>query len=91
VSTFSTVKSVDVTVQTSVKIYPNPAANYVVIDGLGDNDIVMLLSVSGQRLNVPAIRQADRITLNISNLPKGAYFVQTDKQSSRAFILLLKP
>ena len=88
--TFSAIKTVNIAVLSGAKAYPNPASGYLIIDDLAPNSSVSLLSCSGQRLNIPMTRQGNKMTLYLSTIPKGAYFVQIATETSQKMITVLK-
>jgi hypothetical protein len=63
----------------SLSIYPNPASEVVtIISGGTSIQGVSVLNVLGENvLNMPNLRESD-ITLDVSELPSGTYFVHIE-------------
>lgn len=57
----------------NLKLYPNPTADYFVLEGVADVKEVQVLSVDGQLLKSFAYFQNE--IYEIQDLPKGAYFL----------------
>jgi hypothetical protein len=64
-----------------VKLYPNPAHNYVILEALKDNAQVELYDVLGKKV---LFQQANNTVFNvdISGLSKGVYFVKVMRDNS---------
>ena len=59
---------------TSIHVYPNPAADFVTIQGLsGDVNSIELVDLTGQ-----TIIETSATRLDLSNLPEGVYFIQVN-------------
>lgn len=65
-----------------VKIYPNPASDYIIIENASRDDI-KLISVTGQLVSVKKIEKLSNGTLkaDISNLNKGVYILKLKDNS----------
>ncbi|HEX4851866.1 MAG TPA: T9SS type A sorting domain-containing protein, partial [Puia sp.] len=75
--TFSAVRKIEFTENASLQIYPNPASDYIVISGVNTNMIqVSLFNSSGQRIVVPTAMNGNKVTLYVSSIRSGVYFVQ---------------
>lgn len=64
----------------NIKIFPNPAQDFVIIEG---NDIlsIRLLSLAGREVSCSRRNGDNRITIDVSNLPRGVYiFAITTKK-----------
>lgn len=57
----------------SIKVFPNPATDYLIVSGVNDNAVVSIYSLTGQKVLEQKLEQ--QIRLNI-DLPKGMYFVK---------------
>jgi hypothetical protein len=70
----------------SIEVYPNPAAGIVTILSGGTSILgVSILNVLGEAvLDIPNLRESD-ITLDISKLPSGTYFLRI--QTSNGSVL----
>jgi hypothetical protein len=70
---------------TEIKVYPNPAVDFVTVDLTADLDgVLSLLSASGQMVrSIQTIQEDTSIQMNVQDLPKGVYLVRwvgTDDQ-----------
>jgi hypothetical protein len=69
-----------------IKVYPNPAVSYLTVEGdYADLQGVLVISAAGELMNgkTQVSRENDsRITINLSVLPKGVYFLKTRDQCS---------
>lgn len=65
-------------VETSVKIFPNPATNFITIEAdANEFTSIKVINMTGSILKTIQINEATtRHTIDISNLPIGVYFVQ---------------
>ena len=62
------------------RIYPNPAASFLVVEGA--SQAVTIFSTAGQRMVVRIIPEGEsKTTLDLTSLPKGAYFVKAGDRS----------
>jgi hypothetical protein len=67
---------IDAAPVTTIHIYPNPAASYLVVEGA--TQAITIFSTSGQRMLVRVVPDGEvKTTVDLSTLPKGAYFVKT--------------
>lgn len=57
-----------------IKIYPNPANDYLKIEGIEGNAILRITEMSGKLLLEQTIQKCD--VVSIGKLPKGIYFVK---------------
>ena len=64
-----------------IRVYPNPAADKVMVSGLEDGTIVSLYNISGQKLM--DIAANGDTAIDISSLAKGMYFLNTAKGSAK--------
>jgi hypothetical protein len=71
---------IDEAVVTTIRVYPNPTASYLVIEGA--TQAVSIFNTAGQRLLVRIIPNGEvRTTVDLSTLPAGAYFVKAGDRS----------
>jgi hypothetical protein len=77
---FSEVKWVELQIPVStIRIYPNPAAENLYIASSGTEPItVTLFSGDGQRIKVPSNYNGNQVTLSVTCLNAGIYFVRID-------------
>jgi len=67
-------------VATTIRIYPNPAASYLVVEGAKQS--VSIFNTAGQRLLVRIVPDGEvKTTVDVSTLPRGAYFVKAGERS----------
>jgi hypothetical protein len=64
----------------TLKIYPNPAVSYLVVEGTSQS--ITIFNMAGQRMSVRVNAESDsKVTLDLTSLAGGAYFVKTGTQS----------
>ncbi|HEY4109632.1 T9SS type A sorting domain-containing protein [Puia sp.] len=65
----------------TVKVYPNPATSYLVVEGA--TQAVSIYSTTGQRMLVRIVPDGEmKTTVDLTSLPHGAYFVKAGEHSS---------
>ena len=65
----------------AAKVYPNPASSYLVVEGA--TQAISIFSTAGQRMIVRIVPENELKTkVDVSSLPKGAYFVKTGNKSA---------
>ena len=65
---------------TTIRVYPNPASNYLVVEGA--TQAVSIFNTAGQRLLVRNVSPGEvKTTVDLSTLPRGAYFVKAGPRS----------
>ncbi|HPN72223.1 MAG TPA: T9SS type A sorting domain-containing protein, partial [Saprospiraceae bacterium] len=62
-------------IQTDLKIYPNPSTDIITLEYDGADQTVQVFNTSGQQ-----IMQIQSKQIDVSNLPKGLYFVKVNGQ-----------
>ena len=66
-------------IQENIKIYPNPAKDFITIENGSNSGIqVTLMSISGRKLHLETIIDGDKITVPLNTIPKGMYFLIID-------------
>ncbi len=63
----------------SFAVYPNPATDYVVLEGLAVNAKVQVLDLTGKVVLTANADFTGSLRLNVSHLPKGLYLVRSAK------------
>jgi hypothetical protein len=64
----------------TLKIYPNPAVSYLVVEGTSQS--ITIFNMAGQRMFVRVNAESDsKVTLDLTSLAGGAYFVKAGTQS----------
>ena len=66
--------------EAGMKLYPNPAADYVQVSGVAEQSEIAVYDMTG-RLLLKAQAEDGRATLDISRLGRGHYLVRADGQS----------
>jgi len=67
---------IDAASVTTIRVYPNPAASYLVVEGA--TQAITIFNTAGQRMLVRMVPDGEvKTTIDLSTLPKGAYFVKT--------------
>lgn len=64
-----------------IKIYPNPANNYLVVDGLTMINKISIFNAQGKLIKV--ILKPTSTKINIEGLPQGTYYLNADGYSSK--------
>ena len=65
---------------TTIRVYPNPAASYLVVEGA--TQAVIIFNTAGQRLLVRIVPDGEtKTTVDLSTLPRGAYFLKSGERS----------
>ena len=68
-----------------LNIFPNPASNFITIDGIEEGEIIQIFNVNGQL--VKEFQHQSPITnLPITNLSSGTYFIKMGKQVKRLIV-----
>ncbi|MFT3795669.1 T9SS type A sorting domain-containing protein [Flavobacterium sp.] len=88
-TTFATLAQAVFTKDQSIGIYPNPAKNTVHIKANSAIQTVTLFDVQGRILQT-AIANAPATTLDISDKPKGIYFIKISTETGSAVEKLVK-
>jgi hypothetical protein len=60
----------------NVSLYPNPAAGQITVDGTKRFRQYVVYGIDGRRHIEKAIKDADQVTVNISSLNTGNYFIR---------------
>ncbi|WP_430467876.1 T9SS type A sorting domain-containing protein [Winogradskyella ouciana] len=69
-----------------IKVYPNPATDYIQIEGISQQSDFSIVDVSGKIIMNGTI--GNRKSINIQNLAKGTYFINIESIKSIKFIKL---
>ena len=65
---------------TTIRVYPNPTASYLVVEGA--TQAVSIFNTAGQQLLVRIVPNGElKTTVDLSALPRGAYFVKAGERS----------
>ncbi len=77
----------------NVDIYPNPASSTATLTGIDGKAVVTIVDINGRRVSTQAIKQSGNqtITLDVSSLASGTYFVRiTGPESTLVRKLIVK-
>ena len=76
----------------SVSVYPNPVADELTIKGLpaGKNTVVRVMDALGKVVLNQEIAAGNAVKVNVSNLPKGTYFMEATAGASRVGKQIIK-
>lgn len=69
-----------------VQIFPNPAQDYLTVTGSVEIKEATIYSVSGQLFKTVRSPRNNDMTVNVSTLPSGIYFIQTTTGATSKFI-----
>ena len=73
----------------NIILYPNPSTNFIVVDGLKNDNFIEVINLQGQvvkNLNV----SNTKTTLDVSELPKGIYFIRINSDEELYVTKFLK-
>jgi hypothetical protein len=59
----------------AIRIYPNPATDFIDISNCTANDQIKLVDLSGKEINIQAEINGNVCHISLTNVPKGIYFV----------------
>ncbi|WP_312766401.1 T9SS type A sorting domain-containing protein [Epilithonimonas sp.] len=69
----------------NIKVYPNPATDYIIVENLKTNSNIELIDSSGKLIKTIS-NKVSKTEINIKNLPSGIYFLKVDGQSVQKII-----
>lgn len=67
----------------NIKVYPNPASEYINVETEGNGDEVSLIDMSGRIISKAVDNGQGKITFDISSLPEGYYLVRYTDASGK--------
>ena len=73
---------------TTFKVYPNPANNFIIIDSTLDGNY-NLVSMLGKTITEGALRQGEN-TVDLSNFKKGVYFLNISSINTSNTLKIVK-
>ncbi len=89
-STIHSLTSIHVVLFSDIRIYPNPAKDVLLIDlGSANAAYLDILNIHGQRMLTLELNNSNK-SVDISELPKGLYFVQFKIQNKTLCKKLMK-
>ena len=75
--TFSEIRKTGMQESQDIKIYPNPATDYIHVSVPGSAKLwIELFSINGQKINVPVLYQGESASMSVSVIPPGVYLIQ---------------
>ena len=81
--TYSFIRTVNLDESVKLNVYPNPATSYITIESASTEKInVIFYNANAQKLNAPLSGAGNRITLNVSGMSTGIYFIQISQGNS---------
>ncbi len=84
---YSRVTTVNFTTANSILIYPNPAKEELIVDGLAQNGSIRIYNTLGQELNSKAVKSTEKqVRLNVSNLSDGVYYLVVTSEDEKVII-----
>lgn len=76
-SSYSVIKTIDMSNIATLNVYPNPATTYITIGSASVEKLtIALFNNSGQRMNVPMSSSGNKAILYVSGINTGTYFIQ---------------
>lgn len=74
-----------------IKIFPNPATNYFILENFPEYADIKLLNVTGKIIAQYTQDSESAMLIDVSTLSAGSYYIQiTDNAESRIFILIIQ-
>ncbi|MDR0833637.1 MAG: T9SS type A sorting domain-containing protein, partial [Candidatus Symbiothrix sp.] len=70
------ITDIDNVIVSSLFVSPNPATDYITINGIQTGETIYLINLSGK-----TVLTANTATINVSNLPNGVYLVRVGSQT----------
>ena len=83
IATFESTVGIDAVDAASVAIFPNPATEYAVVNGLKAGADVVVVDING-KIRLGATADGDMMTLDVSDLSAGVYFVRVSDGTATA-------
>ncbi|MDO8999450.1 MAG: T9SS type A sorting domain-containing protein [Bacteroidota bacterium] len=75
----------------SVKIFPNPAKDIFIIEGIDEKDIkVDVFTILGQALDAKILKSDDKIRVDISEFPSGIYVIKLSNKDTSILKRIVK-
>lgn len=86
---YSTTVKVAYEGQIQVKMFPNPADHFVVLQNVSGYNYVSITNMDGRKLLSKAINNSE-CKIDISTMPKGVYVVELSKENKKMRLKLIK-
>jgi hypothetical protein len=75
------------TLQSDIVLYPNPATDYIMVDGLLSGDVITIIDLVGRSLRTFTV-SGDKTTFSVDDLSAGSYLVQIGRNGTRKTLKL---
>ena len=75
--------NVNEVVLSTIKLFPNPAIEYVIIEGIASNELVQIFDAEGKLVFNDVLT---RNSLDISDLPAGRYVIKSTSSQGVSFV-----
>ncbi|MFC4262054.1 beta strand repeat-containing protein [Ferruginibacter yonginensis] len=62
--------------QLLTSVYPNPATQFIYVNGLSNNSAVKIVNTNGQVILTKSVKNITTLQIDVSTLPQGVYFVE---------------
>lgn len=82
--------SIKESLKSKIKVYPNPANNVLVAEVNGQIQNAEIVNTLGQSFKAKYHQAANTVTFDISDLPKGVYFIQLSTKSPSTIVKFVK-
>lgn len=83
-ATYSEIKKITVADDRTIAVYPNPASNYIVLDGTVTTKEIIITDAFARKWILPVSKTGANVAqVNIQSLPRGIYFVNNGLQSGK--------
>lgn len=85
----SIMKTNDYSREKSISIYPNPFVEIITVDSLQKNEIIRIFNTSGQLIKEQKATDS-LLNISLSDIAKGAYFIQFENRKKESNKVILK-
>ncbi len=75
-----------------IKIYPNPTNDKIIIENPENKDfyLIELISITGEKLSVPYLKENQKIILNTNEIPAGVYIIHINSTQHENYRRIIK-
>lgn len=83
---YSKIKNIRFEGHTTVSLYPNPASDFIIIEGAGNRGTISVTNAFGQNIQLQTkFLTGNKVQVNIQQLPAGIYFMAIEQARTRFF------